>query len=131
MLGQRTPALPPFDLPHLEELPVVPRSLANPFEHKELVWLFLRWRWRNRWSGRCIHRRRCVRGGSLALPSFKNFQGCSGFSIIALLAQDGLFRRILAPEVSKLLLGNFDLLSTILETVVLAQFRSQELQFSF
>ena len=56
------------------------------------------------------------------LSSFKDFQGCPGFSVGALLAQDDLFRRVLAPEVGKLLLGDFDLLPAILETMVLAQF---------
>jgi hypothetical protein len=56
------------------------------------------------------------------LSSFKDFQGSPGFSVGALLAQDGLFCRVLAPEVGKLLLGDFDLFAAILEAINLAQF---------
>jgi hypothetical protein len=65
------------------------------------------------------------------LSSFKDFQGSPGFSVGALLAQDDLFCCVLAPEVSKLLLSDFDLLPTILETITLTQFGGQKLQFPF
>src|SRR5258708_3291696 len=117
MLGQRIPAPRLGVPPHRGAMTAVLRSCANPFEHEELVWLFLCGSWRNRWAGGRIREARYVRSGHCALSSFKDFQGCSGFSIIALLAQNGLFRRILSPEVGKLLLGDFYLLSAILETI--------------
>ena len=64
------------------------------------------------------------------LSSFEDFEGRPGFPVGALLAQDDFFRRVLAPEVRELLLGDFHLLSTILETVALTQFGGQELEFS-
>ena len=41
-------------------------------------------------------------------------------TVIALLAQNSLFRCILSPEVGKLFLGDFYLLSNVLESIVLA-----------
>jgi hypothetical protein len=52
----------------------------------------------------------------------EDFQCCPAFSISTLLAQDDLFRGILAPEVSKLLLRDFHLPSAILKMVALTQF---------
>src|SRR6266536_1523537 len=49
---------------------------------------------------------------------------------MALLTQPHLLRCILAPEVGELLLGNFHLLSAIQESIALAQFFRNDLEFS-